>query len=787
MRLHCIGLLLFLLIALKSVSQESPTQTIRGTIVDAGNEAPVYGATVIIPGTDPLRGTISGEDGSFRMTEIPVGRISIRVSCVGYQTQDISGLLLTAGKEMVVMIRLTEQLYDLGTVEIRDEKDKSQTINEMAIVSARSFTTEESERYAGSFGDPARMASNFAGISTSSDQRNDIVIRGNSPTGLLWRIEGVDIPNPNHFSSFGSTGGAISMLNSNTLTRSDFYSGAFPAEFGNALSGVFDLRLRNGNNETHEFMAQVGINGFEAGAEGPVSKDGASSFLINIRYGNMKVFHLFGMNFGTGEAVPDYKDITFKFNTPTKKAGRFTVFGIGGRSYIELLNSQGDSAGYGLQGSDLRFGSTMGLAGLSHTYFFSNKWRIHTIIAGTTSGTSTKKHDLKWSATKPAFLEYATERKGSFSMTLTYKMSKTDLLHFGSVLEKYYINYKGNQYDTIRNAYFSFIQAQGKPSIAKLFADWQHRFSDRMTLNSGLFGMYYFLNDSRTLEPRLAFRWQISETGSISAGLGMHSQTQLKAVHYICYLADTASLEYEYSNKDLGMTRAVHAVVGYDQNFGSNTRIKTELYYQKIYNVPVAAQQPEFSFLNMGSDYDYISYRDMMNQGSGENYGIEITLEKFLSKGFYYLFTGSLFNSLYCGQDGIPRNTRYNNNFVFNFLCGYETQLSRNWTGLIDLKTVYAGGMRYIPIDPVASAAAGKAVYQWDEAYRHSYPDYFRINLKMGCRYNGKKTNQEIAFDLQNLTDQQNVFLQTWNNSTQSIMTTYQMGFLPVAVYKIFF
>jgi hypothetical protein len=182
-------------------------------------------------------------------------------------------------------------VYTLDDVTVRPDIRKDQAINEMAVVSARSFTIDETERYAGSLGDPSRMAANFAGVTSVSDQRNDIVIRGNSPLGLLWRLEGLEIPNPNHFGSIGTTGGPISMLNINHLTNSDFYTGAFPAEYGNALAGAFDIRMRNGNNQKHEFMGQMGFNGFELGAEGPFSSNSQASYMANFRYSTLEVLH----------------------------------------------------------------------------------------------------------------------------------------------------------------------------------------------------------------------------------------------------------------------------------------------------------------------------------------------------------------------------------------------------------------------------------------------------------------------------------------------------------------
>ncbi len=207
----------------------------------------------------------------------------------------------------------------------------------MALSGAKQLNIEEGMRFAGSRNDPARMAQNFAGVSGANDGRNDIIIRGNSPSGVLWRAEGVDIPNPNHFSTFGATGGPVTILNTNTLRTSSFLTGAFPADYGNALAGAFDLRLRNGNKDKYEMLAQVGFNGFEAAAEGPLGKRGGASFLVDYRYSLIAAVHALGLSVGTGASVPNYQDLTVKINVPTKKAGTFGLFAMGGLSNIHFV------------------------------------------------------------------------------------------------------------------------------------------------------------------------------------------------------------------------------------------------------------------------------------------------------------------------------------------------------------------------------------------------------------------------------------------------------------------
>jgi hypothetical protein len=246
---------LLLLAALHTlISHSQDVKNIRGQVVDKDSKYPIIGANVTIIHSDPLIGAKTDESGYFTLTGVPLGRVSIRITYIGYKDGFANDILVIAGKENQVSIELEEKVNEIKEVTVTDNKaPQGDAKNEFATVSARSFDVEETSRFSGSRNDPARMASNFAGVSGANDARNDIIIRGNSPTGLLWRFEGLDIPSPNHFASFGSSGGPVSMLNNNTLARSDFFTAAWPAEYGDALSGVFDLKMRSGNKDKYEF------------------------------------------------------------------------------------------------------------------------------------------------------------------------------------------------------------------------------------------------------------------------------------------------------------------------------------------------------------------------------------------------------------------------------------------------------------------------------------------------------------------------------------------------------
>lgn len=764
----------------------SYTQTVRGVVLDAITEMPLPGATVVIQNTDPLKGTITDLEGHFSLNEVKIGRISVSVSMIGYKPIAANSLLVSSGKEVVLTFRLEEQVYLLDDIVVKPEVEKDKPLNEMALVSARSFTIEETERYAASYGDPARMASNFAGVSSPSDQRNDIIIRGNSPLGLVWRIEGVDIPNPNHFGSMGSTGGPVSILNNNLLDNSDFYTGAFPAEFGNAIAGAFNLNMRNGNNQRREYTAQVGFNGFELGAEGPLSIGNNASYLVNFRYSTLEVLNALGMSFGTGDAIPQYKDLAYKINIPLK-SGRISLFGIGGRSYIEMLDSKGDSASFGFAGTDVRFAAGMGVSGINHLHYFNENSRLSSHLVVSAISNETDMVDLARDIGIPEIDETDHEITYKLSTKFSHRFNARNFVNLGLVYDLIDVKYQGKKYHWRDDAYYYYMNMTGTLGMGRAFGEWQHRFNNELRVNAGLHSTYLFFNESFSLEPRLAARWDFRPGQTFSLGAGMHSQSQLKAVYFMEELVDTLNQVYHASNKAIDFSRSVHLVAAYDRMLGKGHRLKTEIYYQWLYDIPVSHRRPEYSALNQGGGFSYLVYHDLVNEGIGKNYGIELTLEKFLKNGFYYLFTASVYEAFYQGYDGIWRNSAFNNNFVCNLLGGYEWATGKRSRLALDLKVVYAGGNRYLPIDAEASLLEGGTVYDWSDAYSKRYPDYFRLNARIGFHLNGKRLNQEWAIDLQNITNHENIFTENWNNHKKEITTSYQMGFMPMMSYKIFF
>lgn len=773
---------------LAAAQNNTLTQTVRGIVTDEQSGNTLSDVTVVLEGANPVIAGISDVKGSFRLQQVPIGRQTIRVSLIGYEEALVQNIEVTSSKEVVLEIKLKEKIKKLEEVVVTANKQKHRALNEAAVVSARQFSVDEAVRYSGTRNDPSRMAQNFAGVSGTNDARNDIVIRGNSPSGVLWRMDGIDIPNPNHFSTLGATGGPVSILNTNTLKNSDFLTSAFPAQYGNALAGVFDLRMRNGNNEKYEFLGQMGFNGFELGAEGPINRQTKSSFLVNYRYSMIAAIQALGLSVGTGTTTPYYQDLSFKIHIPTKKSGVFDWFGIGGESHVNFP-ADGEDNLYASNDGTLRkrnFTSLTGVTGVTHTYFFNPTASGKLTLA--LSGFQSKyKEEIveQGKADKTAYDKNNRQVKFSAGYTFNKKFNSKNQLTSGIVADFNSLQLKQQYIKNGDSVLTSLFNTKEKAVLLKAFANLNHRFTDRLSANLGLYYQQFTFNHTSSIEPRWNIKYQLQPNQSVSFGAGLHSQTQPLEVYM--YESKNNAGQTVRTNKELDLVKSLHTVVGYDINFSRQLRFKTELYAQYIYNAAVESQPSSFSMLNAGADFYFPDKTGLLNGGKGYNYGVEMTLERFLQKGFYYLFTVSLFKSQYKGSDDIWRNTAFNSSYVNNILAGKEFRLNTKSSFSLDTRIVLSGGQRYTPFNIPASQAAGYVVFKDEEAYSLRNNAYWRWDLKFSYARNGKKTTQKWFIDFQNLTNRKNIYVRTLNPKTGKTSEINQIGFFPNFNYMVTF
>ncbi|MEM6830608.1 MAG: TonB-dependent receptor [Bacteroidota bacterium] len=788
----------FILIISSAFAQ---SQTVKGVVLDAQAEYPLIGATIKLVNSDPPTGALTDITGKFRIENVPIGRQSFSVSYIGYKSITVPNVLVTSGKEVVLELSLEESVEKLEEVVVTANADKDLPINDLAKVSARTFSIEEVTRFSGGRNDPAKLATSFAGVSSTNDARNDIVVRGNSPTGLLWRIEGIPISTPNHFSTLGTTGGPVNALNTNMLRTSDFLTGAFPAEYGNANAAVFDILFRNGNTDKFEFTAQMAaFTGLELMAEGPISRKRNASFVTSYRYGIASVA-------ATGtSAAPFYQDLSYKVNLGDFGFGKLELFGIYGRSSIDFLGDEIDENDLFANPSEDAFvESEVGLIGLAHTLRFGKKTYLKTSFGASTNFNEFTQDNRILDLNDQLIKKYravnskTTENRYTVTSTLTSKINARWTFRGGFLNETYDMNLftedRNNRVsipdadnDSIPDFFLVSSDFNQSFNLFQTYAQADYRFTDDFSITYGAHAQYHEYTEDFIVEPRVALSWQQNPMQRWSLAYGLHGQAVPLPILF--FREESSPGVTTQTNDDLEFLKANHFVLGYDRNLGPAWRLKAEVYYQSLYDIPVESVSSSYSVLNEGADFIFDERGSLVNEGTGYNTGVELTLEKFFSNNYYLLLTTSIFDSKYEGSDGISRNTAFNNNYALNLLVGREWKFGpsdRNaWT--FDTKVTSSGGRPFTPIDLESTRNnAGREILRDDIAFSQRYGDYFRWDVKFGVRMNREKVSHQFFVDFQNVTNRQNEFVRRYNQVTDAINQVDQIGFFPDVLYRIQF
>ena len=707
--------------------------------------------------------------------------INVRISFVGYEPVTIPNILVHSGKSTEINVPLVESATQLEEIVVVGTTPKDLPLNEMAAVSARSFTVEETRRYAGGLDDPARMAVSFAGVTSPSSGENGIIIRGNAPKSLQWRMEGIEIPSPAHFAGSSIAGsGLVTMLSNQVLDNSDFLTGAFPSEYGNALSGVFDLKMRNGNREQAEHAFQVGTLGVDIASEGPFSKNGKSSYLFNYRYSTLGLIEPF---------LPEdvntirYQDLSFKLNFPTK-AGEFSFWGIGGIDFSKKNEDPvTDPAEVEFEDDilDFEFGFNQAATGVNHKLNLSENTLLQTSFATTVN-------DAYWDVDR---LNAANELQPdsrvenltgtvSFSTVLNHKFSRKHSMRSGVMHHQHFFDLDINEAVDHQLPLENKVDADGWNGRWQFFHQSKYRLAEDLTLNAGVHSQYFALNEQITLEPRASLSWNLDYDRTLSFGYGNHSQLEDMKIYQL------TDLTGEQPNRDLKLSRAHHFVLSYDWVINENLRLKVEPYFQYLYDIPVIADST-FSMLNFEQDWFFNTALE--NTGKGRNYGIDVTLEKFFSDHFYYLLTGSLFESEYTGGDGIWRDSRFNRNYTFNALVGKEWEISGRKNKLIgfNARLNMMGGKHISPLDNEASIQLQEEVLNEADAFTNHEPATYQLDLTFTHRKNKPNHSSVWAIQLKNALGSKEFFGYRYNYQTLAMEKDESKIMVPSISYKIEF
>jgi len=775
-------LLLAVVILSASALSQSLTQTIKGKIIDQETYSPLIAANVIVRGTNPVLGATTDYNGYFRISGVPLGRYDIQANYIGYEASITREVVVSSGREVVLNIELKESVIEIEAVTVLAPEKKELAINSMAAVSARSFTVEETRRYAGGMDDPARLAASFAGVTTGAPQDNAIVVRGNSPKGLLWQVEGVKIPNPNHFPDMNVAGGGfVSILSSQVVTNSDFYTGAFPAEYGNALAGVFDLRIREGNDEKREYTFQAGLMGIDFAAEGPLSLAKGGSFLFNYRY---STFGLIKDLIPT-EQIPRYSDLAFKIALPTEKIGRFSFWGIGAWDQNEEFE-QADSSKWETAWDRMAYDLDIGIQvlGMSHTILLGSKAYLKSSAVNSSFSTVSSTYRLDDDLVLQDAL-YLENKNGTSVLTsyLNVKFSARHTNRTGFTLSR--LSFDLDQKASLDNQppLTTLVQKNDSALLLQFYSQSRLNLSENLVFNFGFHSLYFELNRELSFEPRAGLAWKISDTRNLTLGYGSHSQLEELSVYFV---EQGTPAGITRPNTGLGLSRANHLVLAYQQRLRPNLYLKVEPYLQNISNIPVI-EDSSFSMLNFKQEWTFNS--PLVNNGSGRNLGIDITLERFLQDNMYYLVTASIFDSKYVGGDDVERPTVYSTGYRVNGLWGKEFYVGRTHENVfgINLKLTAAAGARMSPPDFERTIEARELVTDEYRAFEDHSPNTALLDISLIYRKNKPKYTSTWAFQLMNVLGSSTQHVNDYNYRTGKVVTLKEKIIVPSLSYKIEF
>ena len=771
-----------LLAALTTFAQAQTTQTIRGQVTDVASGEPMTGATVMVDNQTTMA-TTTDADGRFAIQKVPVGRHTIRVSFIGYEPLELKEQLLSSGKEMVLDLKMTESISRLDEVVVKPQVNKQLPLNEMAQVGARMFSVEEASRYAGGIADPARTAAMFPGVA-SSGVYNGISIHGNSPQMLQWRVEGVEVNNPNHFADITMAGGGIfTSLNGTVLANSDFITGAMPAEYGNALSGAFDMKMRTGNNTKYEHAFQLGTLGVDFASEGPIGKESGASYLVNYRYSFMEIakkIHAINIT-----QTMDYQDLSAKLNFPTKRAGTFAVWFTG------LIDNFGNPLSDSTEWESL-WDASESMAnqrscagGLTHTYRFDGGGTLTSSVAYTGSYYKLYSKLYDDNLNELPYLE-GKNSQNNLIVNVQHKRKISSRYTMQNGVEYRQMSFKACD-DYVHRIgdpeMYHVYDAEGNTTLARAYTNHKVALNQKFTTVAGINVMYFGVNNQTLVEPRVSLQYQATPSTTLSAAYAMNSRKETIGAYFV--LADDGVTE---ANKDLGLTRSHHVSLTFAQRLGDNAILKIEPYYQWLFDVPVE-EGTTYSVIN---ERNFLQGKVLTNDGLGRNYGIDLTLERYLKNGFYGMFTGTVFRSEYRDAQHEWHHTLYDLGYITNALGGKEWMVGpnkKNVFGINGRLTVMGGG-RYTPeIDGLTFEDVLNDPY-WEMPLQEDKPFEKKMDTNVGYAFSMKYTINKERVAHHFILEYLNVKSfegRGFNRRTNKIVDYYTSLTFPNVAYRIEF
>lgn len=757
-------LILFILISALAYSQDKGV--INGRVTDKETQNPVAEATVNILNTEYK--TVTNEKGEFRFTGIPFGTYELKVSSLGYDAFIHTDVVVLSSRPANVEIDLLANAITTQQIDVEGKYFQKSTDES---TSSYSLDFEEVRRAPGAVEDISRMLQIMPGVSPANDGRNDLIVRGGSPSENLTMIDGIEIPNVNHFPTQGSTSGPIGMINVKFIDDVKFSTGGFSARYGDKLSSVMDIKFREGYRKG--FLSDINLStaGFGGIFEGPLFSQ-KGSFIISARKSYLNLIK------GAIRlaAVPDYWDFNMKGVYDFGKNTRLTFVGIGGLDKISFEGESpeiSDENPYGkAKGNQQQFTAGFNLRKL----FKKGYWQ--TVLANSSAFLDYTNYDIRTEALKFRYNSY--ESDFNLKSEVFYQLNRSNNLILGA--SGRYIKFKNETFyvadttafgdpipETNINVKDSYYKASG-------FAQYTLKLpGSRVILNAGARVDYFSgIKKNFAASPRFGISYSLFPNTTLSASTGIYYQSP----EYIWLTADPR-------NENLKFIRADHYVIGIEHIFTPELRLSVEAYYKDYRNYPVSTVIPTYVLISGGTDNGpNLMFGEAVSEGKGITRGIDFSLHKKLTgNGFYGMINYSLSDSRVTGLEGGEKPGSFDYRHNLTIIAGY--QLANDW--LVGLKFRYTTGRPYTPFDILASTYAGRGISDFSNFNGSRYKDYNRLDLRVDKKWNFRNLSIVTYIELQNTFNTENVYSYFWNEYKNEQGTIYQWKFLPVGGFSIQF
>lgn len=734
---------------------------IEGKVYDSKTKQPVAGALVEIMYSDIK--TETDNEGSFSLSGIQSGIYGLRVSAPYYKTAYRTDILINAAQSAKIEIEMTISQYELDEVAVTGQKlfDKKEDF----AVSINSLNQEEIRRAPGAAEDLFRMIQSLPGVTTASDSRNDLIVRGGSPFENLVLIDGIEIPNVNHFGTQGASGGPIGMINVDFLESVNFSAGGYPAKYGNKLSSITDVRYRSGDKNNYAGKFDLGVAGAGFVFEGPI-QSGKSSFLLSARKSYLDLILS-----STGlTAVPNYSNYNLKATYEINENHKLNFIFLSGIDDIVFNNFDNEDSP---QIENQKYTGFQVVSGISHRWLFSDNIFIESSVSGSTYNKQISADSI---GTR-IFLNESVDRELGVKTDISVRISKKDNIDFGGSV--HFINNKNKFF--VKSGINSFgryspgVNYDGTATATRteLYASYTRNLTEDLKFTGGVrYDNLSLLNTKPVISPKLSASWQ--PLGNLTFNFAYGIYYQAPALTWLLT---------EQRNRDLNYIKADHLIAGIEYYPEEDIRISLEFFDKKYSDYAGSVNNPQISYANNGADYYTYGLELLQSNSSGSARGLDLFIQKKFTKNFYGMLNYSYSVIKFTPSDGIERNGSFDYGSVFTLIAGYKFSESLD----MSIKYRYMGGRPQTPFDVQQSNMYNQGIFDYTQYNAERGKEYQRLDLRLDYKVDFGKTSIITFIDFQNLINTPNVEQLFWDQKKNKQAEILQWRFLPAGGIKVLF